>query len=133
MRRRSRGLSDALQEPLGVIPYLLGTTRRERGPVYVREKTTTRGDKTYSYFQLVEGERVDGRVRQKVGGGYCARRLRVGGAAHKSITSGANVSGYARSTTRLITKRVCGATLSSNFLRGSGPGRRGEDEGDSVG
>ncbi len=66
MRRRSRGLSDALQEPLGVIPYLLGTTHRERGPVYVREKTTTRGDKTYSYFQLVEGERVDGRVRQKV-------------------------------------------------------------------
>jgi hypothetical protein len=34
--------------------------------MYVREKTITRGEKVYSYYQLVEGERVDGRVRQKV-------------------------------------------------------------------
>jgi hypothetical protein len=34
--------------------------------MYVREKTINRGEKTYSYYQLVEGERVDGRVRQKV-------------------------------------------------------------------
>ena len=33
--------------------------------MYVREKTITRGEKTYSYYQLVEGERVDGRVRQR--------------------------------------------------------------------
>jgi hypothetical protein len=34
--------------------------------VYIREKTIARGDKAYSYFQLVEGERVNGRVLQKV-------------------------------------------------------------------
>jgi hypothetical protein len=34
--------------------------------MYVREKTIKRGKKEYSYYQLVEGERVDGRVRQKV-------------------------------------------------------------------
>jgi hypothetical protein len=45
---------------------LLGTTQARARPVYVREKTIPRGDKTYSYYQLVEGERVDGRVRQKV-------------------------------------------------------------------
>jgi len=34
--------------------------------MYVREKTIKRGKKEYSYYQLVEGELVDGRVRQKV-------------------------------------------------------------------
>jgi hypothetical protein len=34
--------------------------------MYVREKTIKRGKKEYSYYQLVEGERVDGRVRQRV-------------------------------------------------------------------
>ena len=34
--------------------------------MYIREKTIKRGDKEYSYYQLVEGERIDGRVRQKV-------------------------------------------------------------------
>jgi hypothetical protein len=34
--------------------------------VYVREKTIKRGEKEYSYYQLVEGTRVDGRVRQRV-------------------------------------------------------------------
>lgn len=34
--------------------------------MYVREKTIKRGDKEYSYYQLVEGERVEGRVRQRV-------------------------------------------------------------------
>ncbi len=34
--------------------------------MYVREKTIKRGEKEYSYYQLVEGERVEGRVRQRV-------------------------------------------------------------------
>lgn len=34
--------------------------------MYIREKTIKRGEKEYSYYQLVEGERVDGRVRQRV-------------------------------------------------------------------
>ncbi len=34
--------------------------------MYIREKVVKRGDKEYSYYQLVEGERVDGCVRQKV-------------------------------------------------------------------
>lgn len=34
--------------------------------MYVREKTIRRGEKAYSYFQLVAGERVEGRVRQRV-------------------------------------------------------------------
>jgi hypothetical protein len=34
--------------------------------MYVREKTIRRGEKAYSYYQLVEGERVEGRVRQRV-------------------------------------------------------------------
>ncbi len=34
---------------------------------YVREKKVPgKGDKTYSYYQLVEGRRVDGKVRQRV-------------------------------------------------------------------
>jgi hypothetical protein len=34
--------------------------------VYVREKRISRGEKTYSYWQVVEGRRVDGKVRQSV-------------------------------------------------------------------
>jgi hypothetical protein len=34
--------------------------------MYVREKKIRRGEKTYSYWQLVQGTRVDGKVRQKV-------------------------------------------------------------------
>jgi hypothetical protein len=34
--------------------------------MYVREKTIRRPGKEYSYYQLVEGERDGGRVRQKV-------------------------------------------------------------------
>ena len=34
--------------------------------MYVREKTIKRGEKEYSYYQLVEGERIDGHVRQRV-------------------------------------------------------------------
>ncbi len=34
---------------------------------FVREKKVPgKGDKTYSYYQLVEGRRVDGKVRQRV-------------------------------------------------------------------
>ncbi len=34
--------------------------------MYVREKSMRRGEKVYVYHQLVEGGRVDGRVRQRV-------------------------------------------------------------------
>jgi len=34
--------------------------------MFVREKTAPSGDKTYRYLQLVENERVDGKVKQKV-------------------------------------------------------------------
>jgi hypothetical protein len=34
--------------------------------MYVREKKIRRGDKTYSYWQVVQGTRVDGKVRQTV-------------------------------------------------------------------
>jgi hypothetical protein len=34
--------------------------------MYVREKKVRRGEKTYSYWQLVEGHRVDGKVRQRI-------------------------------------------------------------------
>jgi hypothetical protein len=34
--------------------------------MYIREKTIRRGDKTYSYHQLVESVWEDGRPRQKV-------------------------------------------------------------------
>src|SRR4051812_37883033 len=34
--------------------------------MYVREKKIRRGEKTYSYWQLVQGTRVDGKVRQTV-------------------------------------------------------------------
>ena len=34
--------------------------------MYVREKRQRRGDRTYSYYQLVQGVREDGRVRQVV-------------------------------------------------------------------
>jgi hypothetical protein len=34
--------------------------------MYVREKKITRGDKTYSYYQLVEGRRAGPVVRQRV-------------------------------------------------------------------
>ncbi|MBW3562933.1 MAG: IS1634 family transposase, partial [Actinobacteria bacterium] len=34
--------------------------------MYVRIKRVERGDKTYEYVQLVEGRRVDGKVKQKV-------------------------------------------------------------------
>ncbi len=38
----------------------------ERTNMFVREKTAPSGDKTYRYLQLVENERVDGKVKQKV-------------------------------------------------------------------
>jgi hypothetical protein len=34
--------------------------------MYVREKKIRRGDTTYSYWQVVQGARVDGKVRQTV-------------------------------------------------------------------
>jgi hypothetical protein len=34
--------------------------------MYVREKKIRRGDKSYSYWQVVRGTRVDGKVRQTV-------------------------------------------------------------------
>ena len=34
--------------------------------MYVREKKIRRGEKTYSYWQVVRGTRVDGKVRQTV-------------------------------------------------------------------
>jgi hypothetical protein len=34
--------------------------------MYVREKKIRRGEKAYSYWQLVQGTRVDGKVRQSV-------------------------------------------------------------------
>jgi hypothetical protein len=34
--------------------------------MYVREKKIRRGEKTYSYWQVVRGARVDGKVRQRV-------------------------------------------------------------------
>lgn len=49
-----------------MIPYLLGTTSREFYAMYVREKKIRRGEKTYSYWQVVQGTRVDGKVRQRV-------------------------------------------------------------------
>ena len=51
---------------LGVITYLLGTTSRKGQAMYVREKKIRRGQKTYSYWQLVQGTRVNGKVRQAV-------------------------------------------------------------------
>jgi hypothetical protein len=49
-----------------VIPYLLGTTSSRGQAMYVREKKIRRGEKTYSYWQVVQGTRVDGKVRQTV-------------------------------------------------------------------
>jgi hypothetical protein len=34
--------------------------------MYVREKKIRRGEKTYTYWQVVQGTRVDGKVRQTV-------------------------------------------------------------------
>src|SRR5215212_3418177 len=34
--------------------------------MYVREKKIRRGEKTYSYWQLVQGTRVEGKVKQTV-------------------------------------------------------------------
>jgi hypothetical protein len=46
---------------------LLGTTAEEMLVAYVREKKVPGKDgKSYSYFQLVEGKRVDGKVKQRV-------------------------------------------------------------------
>jgi transcription initiation factor IIE alpha subunit len=46
---------------------LLGTTREDEAVAYVREKRVPgKGGKIYRYYQLVEGRRVDGKVRQHV-------------------------------------------------------------------
>ena len=34
--------------------------------MYIRQKTIKRDKKEYIYYQLVEGERIEGRVRQRV-------------------------------------------------------------------
>jgi hypothetical protein len=47
--------------------HCLGTTIRERAVAYVREKKVPGKDgKSYGYYQLVEGKRVDGKVKQRV-------------------------------------------------------------------
>jgi hypothetical protein len=50
-----------------MISSLLGTTVRSGEVAYVREKKVPGKDgRSYSYYQLVEGKRVDGKVRQHV-------------------------------------------------------------------